>query len=311
MNPIKPPALRNGDLIGIVSPASPVDDSTKIEKGVRYLESHGYRTIIGTHAQEKNGYLAGFDKDRADDLHQMFLKKEVRAIIAVRGGYGTPRLLSLLDYSIIKRNPKILVGFSDLTALQLAIWKHVRMITFHGPMLASDMAGTIDPYTEEMFWRLVSSKKAIGNINLSENDTITLAAGRAKGILLGGNLSLLVNLVGTPHCPNFRNSLLFVEEVGEEPYRVDRMLVQLREAGILKNASGFLAGQFADCVPKDSKPSASVNELFSQCADLLDKPFLSNLPFGHVPRKLTLPIGLQATLDAGKRNLQFVEAAVS
>jgi len=311
MNPIKPPALRNGDLIGIVSPASPVDDSSKIEAGARYLESLGYRTIVGSHAREKNGYLAGVDKNRADDLHQMFLNKDVRAIISVRGGYGTPRLLSLLDYSIIKRNPKIVVGFSDLTSLQCAIWKHARMITFHGPMLASDMAGDIDPFTEEMFWKLVSSTKTLGSITIPANDQATLKTGRAKGNLLGGNLSLLVNLVGTPHCPDFRNSLLFIEEVGEEPYRVDRMLVQLRQAGIMKKASGFLAGQFADCVSKDSKPSASVSDLLAESAEMLGKPFLSNLPFGHVPSKLTLPVGLQASLDAGKRELRFLEAAVS
>ncbi len=311
MKPIKPPALRTGDLIGIVSPASPVDDSTKIEKGIRYLESLGYHTIVGNHVGKQKGYLAGSDNDRVDDLHQMFLHKEIRAIISVRGGYGTPRLLSLLDYSIVKRNPKILVGFSDLTALQCALWKHVRLMTFHGPMLASDMAEKVDSYTEEMFWRVISSTKPIGNVELSGYKPTTLKAGRSTGTLLGGNLSLLVNLIGTPHCPNFRKSLLFLEEVGEEPYRVDRMLVQLRESGILKEASGILAGQFADCIPKDSKPSASVAALLAESAKSIRKPFLSNLPFGHVPGKLTLPIGLEATLDAGKGTLRFMEAAVS
>ena len=310
MTTLKPPALRSGDLIGIVSPASPVDDNAKIEKGVRYLEGLGYRTLVGGNAYERNGYLAGSDEQRVEDLHKMFLHKDVRAIISVRGGYGTPRLLSLLDYSIIRRNPKVLVGFSDITALQCAIWKHVRMITFHGPMLASDMADNIDPFTEEMFWRHVSSPKSLGSICFSETEASPLKSGRVKGILLGGNLSLLVNMLGTPHCPSFQKTILFVEEVGEEPYRIDRMLVQLRESRIMDKASGFLAGQFADCLPKDSKPSSSVSDLLEEWSASSKKPFLSNLPFGHVPRKLTIPVGLEATLDAGRRKLTFTQSAV-
>jgi len=303
--------LRKGDLIGIVSPASPIADPMKIEAGVRYLESLGYRATVGEHATKAVGYLAGSDKERVEDLHAMLSDKKVRAILCVRGGYGTPRLLSLLDFRLISANPKIIVGFSDITAIQLAIWKKCRLVTFHGPMLGVDMAGGMDSYAEEMFWRLITSTRKPERIEFNHNEAEPLHGGRSMGCLLGGNLSLLVSLLGTRFLPDFRDAVLFLEEVGEEPYRIDRMLTQLSNARLLDRVKAILGGSFSDCVPKDPKaPSRTTDDVLVEVAAALRIPFLTKIPFGHVTRKLTLPVGVRARVDADARSIQLIEAAV-
>ncbi|MEO8168112.1 MAG: LD-carboxypeptidase [bacterium] len=311
MKTIRPPKLNKHDLIGIVTPASPVADSSRIERGVRYLESIGYRTKIGVNVGKVRGYLAGTDEERVADLHAMFADKEVKAIICVRGGYGTPRLLPLLNYRLIARNPKIFSGFSDITALQFAFWKKCGLITFHGPMAGVEMAGEIDPFTEEMFWRTVRSAKKIGKIAFPEEPQVqSLHSGKARGRLLGGNLSLIVSILGTSYQPSFRNSLLFVEEIEEQPYRLDRMMMQIRNARLYKDISGMLLGRFTGCEADPSKPSLSTAEVFQDVAASFDKPVLANLPFGHVSKKLTLPFGLLARMDASKLSLEFLEPSV-
>jgi muramoyltetrapeptide carboxypeptidase len=309
LKPLKPRRLTGGDLIGIVSPAGPISDTSKIDRGVRYLESLGYRVTVGKNAALKKGYLAGSDKERVDDLHSMFANGDVRAIFCMRGGYGTPRLLRLLDYRLIARNPKILVGFSDITALQLALWHKCRLITFHGPMVGTDMAEAIDPYTEEMFWRILSSDAESHKISLDKS--VVLHRGSAVGRLLGGNLSLIVTLIGTPWFPRLSRAMLFIEEIGEEPYRIDRMLTQLKNAGILDSVSGILSGQLIDCVPQNlSTPQLTADQVLDELQRTLRKPFLANAPFGHHPTKLTLPVGVRAKLDTHRRTLTFLESPV-
>ena len=310
MNILRPARLKPGDLIGVVAPASPAFDATKIDRGVRYLETLGYRVKLGAHINKVKGYLAGEDHERVSDLHKMFSDKNVKAIVCLRGGYGTPRLLSLIDYKLIARNPKILVGFSDITALQLALWKRCRLITFHGPMVAVDMADVIDPFTEEMFWRLVTSPKKAGLIPLL-NEPVTLFRGKATGRLLGGNLSLIVSLLGTPYQPDFRRSVLFIEDTDEEPYRIDRMLTQLYNASAFSRTVAIVAGQFTDCIPKDTtKPSLTVEQVLHEVAHKSARPFLSNLPFSHVPGKMTLPVGLKVRVNADARTIEYLEPAV-
>lgn len=312
MDIIKPPKLSRGDTIAVISPAGPLLDTTLLDSGVRYLERMGYHVVVGRSATRVHGYLAGTDQQRLDDLHLMFADKRVKAIIALRGGYGTTRLLSRINYTLIRRNPKILAGFSDVTALQLALWKKCRLVTFHGPMLSADLAGRIDAFTEEQFWRMVTSAHPAGRIRFPKSVHLrTLHGGVTSGRLLGGNLSLVCSLLGTPYHPGFKDTILFLEEIAEEPYRIDRMLTQLRNASILANAKGILTGQFTNCVPADmKKPSLTVSRILRENALLTSHPFLANLPFGHVRRKLTFPIGIRAKLDAGGRALEFMEAAV-
>jgi muramoyltetrapeptide carboxypeptidase len=312
VKPRKPHRLRKGDLIGIISPASTIADPSRIQRGVAYLEGQGYRTVVGEHILKVHGYLAGTDEERAADFHSMFRNPDVKAVMCIRGGYGTPRLLSLIDYKLVARNPKVFVGYSDVTSLQLALSKKSGLITFQGPMVGVDMPDGLDAYTEELFWRILTSPKKAGNVLQADEPVNTLRPGKASGILMGGNLAHLVASMGTPYLPRFNAAMLFLEDIGEEPYRVDRMMAQLRHAGILREAAGILAGKFTDCGPKDpAKPSLSLDSIFADAAEDSSRPFMSNLPFGHEAKKITMPIGVRARMDAKNHTLDFLEGAVS
>jgi len=306
-----PARLAQGDLIGIVAPASPIDDPTRIERGVRYLESIGYRALVGKHVTERIGYLAGTDEQRGEDLHAMFADRRVKAVFCLRGGYGTPRLLRRLDYRLIARHPKIFVGYSDITALHLAFWSKARLVSFHGPMLGVDMAGAMDPFAEESFWRVLTSGERTMRLVPPGRTAVTLRGGTGSGRLLGGNLSLLVSLLGTPYHPDFRRSLLFLEETHEEPYRVDRMMAQLYNAGILGRAAGIAVGSFTECRPRDpAAPSQTVEEIMRESAAGAGPPFVTGLPFGHDPATITIPLGVRARLDGGSGALDLLAQAV-
>jgi muramoyltetrapeptide carboxypeptidase len=231
MATLKAPRLRRGDVIGLVSPASAPQPPEKIQKAVLYFESLSYRTKVGTHATDLHGYLAGKDSDRAEDLNAMIRDPEVRAIFATRGGYGSPRLLNLIDYSALKRTPKIIVGFSDITALQSAVFRKTGLITFSGPLPAVEFGSPPDPYTEENFWRVLTSSNRVGELRNPPDQSLDCSGDiKVEGFLLGGNLSLIVSLLGTAFSPSYRNSILVLEDVGEEPYRIDRMFTHLRNA---------------------------------------------------------------------------------
>ncbi len=309
---IKPRALKKGDLIGIVSPASPPSSTEKIFKGAEYLERLGYRVKIGRNTEKVYGYLAGTDQQRADDINEMFADKDVKAIIAVRGGYGTPRILPLLKYSIIKNNPKILVGYSDLTALQLAIYRKTGLATFSGPMSGVEMFKGIDPFTEEHFWRCLTSTKKLGAFVNPDGRVLTpLVHGKASGILMGGNLSLIAAIAGSKYLPSFKRTLLFIEEIEEETYRFDRLMNQLRLTGILNDAQGILMGELTDVKTGDtSKPFLTVDQVLNDYLGRLKKPVLTGLVYGHVPRKLTMPLGIRATVDSKSGQLTLNESAV-
>ncbi|MBP1657280.1 MAG: ldcA [Bacteroidetes bacterium] len=311
MEPRKPSRLNPGDLIGIISPASRILDPSRIEKGVAYLERMGYRTVLGKHVLETYGYLAGTDEERVADIHDMFTHKDVKAIMCIRGGYGTPRLLSLIDYSLVARHPKIFVGYSDITSLQLALWKKSRLVTFQGPMVGVDLADPLDSMTEEIFWRLLTSPKKAGQVIPPEEPAVLVRKGKASGRLLGGNLAHLVAILGTVHQPSFTDSILFLEDIGEEPYRIDRMMTQLRHAAILENARALLTGQFTDCSPKDpAKPSLSLETIFREIGTMVPVPFLAGLPFGHEARKITIPMGIRARVNTEAHTLEYLEGAV-
>ncbi len=313
MDVLKPPRLKKGDLISFVSPASTPSDASKVHAGVRYFESIGYRVTIGENAFNVNGYLAGTDEERANDLNQAFKDKNVKAIICSRGGYGTPRILDRLDYSAIRRNPKILVGYSDITALQMAIFRKTGLVTFSGPMVAMEFGNSIDPYSESMFFDLVTRDKIPGRMKM-HRDYRPLFRGRkgASGRILGGNLSLITSILGTKYVPDFDGSLLLFEEVSEEPYSIDRMLTQLRLAGILEKAVAFAVGQFTNCAPAEpEKPYRALDEILREDLFAIGKTVVSNLAYGHVPVKMTLPIGVIASIDPVKRQFSIDEPAVS
>ncbi|CUT03826.1 S66 peptidase family protein [Candidatus Chrysopegis kryptomonas] len=309
---LKPQALKKGDVIGIISPASSPDDFSRIEKGISYLESLGYKVKLGKHIYKRFGYLSATDDERAEDLNKMFADREIRAIFCVRGGYGTPRILDKIDYNIIKRNPKIFVGYSDITALQLAIFKKTGLITFSGPMLAVDMYSDFDPYAEEFFWKILTAKsKKIEIKNPDGVELIVLRHGVATGTLLGGNLSLLASIIGTRFQPNFKDSILVIEDIGEEPYRIDRYLSQLKNAGILNRINGCIIGQFTDCVAKEPEKSLTLEQIFNDYFGSLKIPVVSNLSYGHIPRKITLPIGANVKIDTKRKSITIIEKILS
>jgi muramoyltetrapeptide carboxypeptidase len=312
MKTLNPPRLRKGDVIGIVSPASTPSAQEKVDKGVCYLEGLGYRVKIGRNVMAQYGYLAGTDKERAADLNDMLRDPAVKAVFALRGGYGTPRILDLIDYRAARRDPKILVGYSDITGLQLALLRKAGLVTFSGPMVAVEMWNNIDPFTEEHFWRIITSASRVGGLRNPDDEPLrAYNKGRASGILVGGNFSLLASLMGTPYLPNLRKTILVLEDVDEAPHRIDRMFAQLRHAGVLKNIAGLVLGKFTDCVPSDpSKPHLTIEQVLQEAVAAVGCPVLTNLQYGHIAKKLTIPFGVRATLDTRTGSLNVSEGAV-
>jgi len=307
---LKPTVLKSGDTIGIVTPASQVRRE-KLENGIKYLKEKGYEIILGDHVYDEHGYLAGKDDDRINDFHKMFANPEVKAIISSRGGYGTPRILDELDYELIEKNPKIYVGYSDVTALQLAIWKHTGLVTFSGPMAAVEMGTGIDPFSEENLWPLICGTQIDGFFSKTTDSPIeVLRPGKVKGTLLGGCLSLISSVIGTKHQPDFSGSILILEDIGEQPYRIDRYLSQLKSAGIFEQINGVILSKFIDCEEKEDEPTLSLDEIFLDYFGSLSIPVIKNFLYGHVPKKFTIPIGVEVELNTDSQRVQLLEPAV-
>jgi len=300
MTVVKPKRLEPGEKIGVIAPAGPVLQS-ELQSGIDVLESSGFGVIIAPHLYHVQDYLAGDDEPRLQDLHNMFGNKEVKAIICARGGYGTLRLLDKIDYDIIRANPKIFVGYSDITALLLAIFKKTGLVTFHGPIV-KDISKNSHQNLNSLF-DMVCSKTKTGMDYFGGR---TLVPGKATGALLGGNLSLICHLNGTPFMPSLKGAILFIEERGEARYRIDRMLTHLRLSGLLEGAAGIIAGQFEDC----GDPSA-IDRLLVDTFSGLNIPLFSGLPVGHGLVNLPLPIGLEATLDTDTTTLSIMEMCVA
>ncbi len=309
MQIIKPKALKRGDVIGIAAPASPPASEEQLTKGIRYLESHGFRIELGKYVLKRKGYLAGTDRERVSDLHDLFSNKLVKAIFTVRGGYGCTRILPLLNYRLVRRNPKILVGYSDITALQLALLSKSGLISFSGPMVAVEMAGKLKGEAEEQFWRCLTSTSKQRPIQTFQTKRM-IQKGISDGILLGGNLSLVASLVGTEYFPKIKSSILLLEEIEERPYRVNRMLNQLRLAKVFKRTAGVALGEFTGCEPEVGKPSLTLQQVFEDSFLGENFPVAGHFHNGHVDDLLTIPFGVRVRLDAHRGRLSFLENAV-
>lgn len=306
---LKPQKIEKGDTIGIVGLSSPVIKE-RLAKGIGYLQKQGYPVKLGKHLYDEYGYLAGKDTDRAADLNQMFLDPEVKAIFCTRGGYGIPRLLELVDYVSIRKNPKILVGYSDVTALQLAIFAKSRMVTFSGPMVAVEMGRGMSLFTETHFWNMITKTDGGSKLVGQSSSLKALKRGKAEGRLLGGCLSLLCSLLGTPFFPDFRNAILFIEDVGEEPYRIDRHMTQLKLAGVFNQINGIVLGQFEDCIPKTMTRSLTLEQIIQDLTSDLNIPIVGEFPYGHIEAKYTMPLGVRVFLDGENGFLEILEGAV-
>jgi len=315
---IRPRALREGDTVGLITPSSYVSDPDRLALAERTARFFGLKPRFGKNVRKREGYLGGAVDQRVEDLHDMFRDPEVKAVFAIRGGYGSAQLLDRIDYALIRSHPKIFLGYSDITALHLAIQKHAGLVTFHGPIVLSRFT----QYTQTYFRRALFETRPLGRVtNPPDSDPLrpahtlrTVRPGRARGPLIGGNLTLISTTMGTPYEIETRGKILFLEDVEEQPYSIDRMLTQLRLAGKLTDAAGVIFGQCQDCRPRDFQPSyestLSVGEVVDEILGKLQTPVLSGLTVGHTDDQLTLPLGVMAELDAGTGELVIEEAGV-
>ena len=307
---MKPSRLRKGDTIGVIAPASCGNTETTAA-GVEWLEKTGFRIKLGKTVSLENGYLAGSDAARAADINSMFAADDIDGIICLRGGYGTMRLLNLIDYDTIKKHPKVFVGYSDITALHTAIGQRTGLVTFHGPMAASDMGKNIPAYTWNWFLRAVTGAGPLGNItNPPDAEPFkVIASGKAAGFLAGGNLSLIAATLGTPYEIDTCGKILFMEEVSEAPYRIDRMLTQLLLAGKLQTAAGIVFDVFAGFAPETESADFTVEEVLKDRLGSLNIPIIMNVYFGHTANKITVPLRIRAMLQTQNGRLTITESA--
>jgi muramoyltetrapeptide carboxypeptidase len=315
---IRPKALKAGDTVGLITPATYVPDPDRIALAERTIKFFGLRVKMGKNAGKRMGDYRISIEERLDDLHSMFRDNEVDAVFAIRGGYGSMHILDRIDYDLIRRNPKIFLGYSDITAMHLAINKHAQLVTFHGPIALSRFTD----YTQKYFRKALFDSQPIGALtNPPESNELrpshplrTIRPGIATGPLIGGNLTLISNTMGTPYEIETRGKVLFLEDVDEEPYSIDRMLTHLRLAGKFEGVAGVIFGECQDCKPKDYKPSSTIpyglGEVLDNILGNLKVPVLSGLTIGHTDDQLTLPLGVAATLDATKGTLTINEAGV-
>ena len=303
---IKPPRLKVGDTVGLISPAGVVDQKT-VDEFTKILSELGLKVKLGKHILDRYGYLAGKDSNRAADVNAMFADPSVAGIFTMAGGWGCNRILPLLDYNLIHQNPKIIMGFSDVTSLILAIYARSGIITFHGPLATS----TWNQFSVEHVRRILFDGEAMILINLLTTPVETITSGKARGGLVGGNLSLVTALVGSGYLPDWDKKILFIEEVREDVYRVDRMLTQLKLAGILDKIAGFIFGQCTKCTPgEDNEPSLTLQEVLSDHIKPLGIPAWYGSMIGHIPDKFTLPLGVEVEIDADLGVIRMLESAV-
>ncbi len=314
---IKPRRLKPGALVGLVSPGGVVGDEG-VQKRVANLEALGFKVRLGDHIRAAYGGYAGTTAQRVADLHRMFEDPEVSAVWAARGGSGCLQLLPHLDYGMIRRHPKIVIGYSDITALHLALRRHAGLVTFHGPTAGS----TFTDYSVAQLRAVLMEPTPTLTMALSEEHLRkaetqpqfrprTFTPGRAEGPLFGGNLSMVCSMLGTPYLPEAKGALLYLEDVGEAPYRIDRLLTQLQLSGVLAGAAGVMLGVFQKCEPPDAEPSLSLAETLEGQLSGSKVPSVYGYSFGHVPHIYTLPVGIRARLDTEARTVTLLEPAVA
>jgi len=312
---VLPKRLEEGDLIGLVTPGGTITEEQLFET-IGKLEGFGFRTYYKDSVLSKYGYFAGTDQERADELMHMFANKDVDAILCVRGGYGSIRLLDHLDFEQVRQNPKALIGYSDITALLTSIYERTGLITFHGPVGIS----TFNDFTRKSFERVLMNprnhykypyEREASTTDNPEYDIYTINEGKAEGKLIGGNISVLDSMIGSPYEPDFENKIVYLEEIGEQTYRVDKMLFHLLYATNLKKAAGIVMGVFDDCNVNIEVPKLTLKEAIVDLIKPLNMPVSYGLSFGHIATMITIPNGIMARMNADKNTLKLLEKAVS
>jgi muramoyltetrapeptide carboxypeptidase len=309
MSVCKPEKLQPGMTIGVIAPSSGIRDA-RLDAGIKLLERRGYQVVVGDHVYDQHGYLAGTDASRGADFTRMFARKDVDAVFCARGGYGAMRMVDHIDWEVVRANPKLFVGYSDITTLHLALERQCGLATIHGPMVVSH-GGGLSPTAEDCFWRMVECAEPFGQLDTGTAAVRTLVGGRAQGRLAGGCLELLTCAIGTKEMPDFSGRIVVMEDVGEKAYQVDRQLVHLTRCGLLEQAAGFVIGTVTDW-DKEEKgtPAINLDDVWQDLIAPLGKPAIVGFPFGHEPNPLTIPLGCLAELDADNGLLTILEPAV-
>ena len=297
--PIKPPALRPNARIGVVAPAGAFDRGA-LSQGVELIKTMGFEIQLPEGLFEVHGYLAGDDQHRADQLQAMFCDDGVDAIMCARGGFGTLRILSLIDYDLIAAHPKPFIGFSDISALHHALYQKAGLVTFHGPMVCTMRKS--DKQSQVAWQHMLSADQPL---SVFAHDKCVVRTGRAEGVLVGGNLTTLCHLLGTPYAPSYRDCILFLEEIGEAVYRIDRMLTQMKLAGCFERVAGVVLGTFKGCGQAEE-----IKGLVAHIFEDYEAPILTGFAVGHGRRNLTLPLGVTVRLDADRGELICLESPV-
>jgi len=294
--PVVPTALKQGDIIGIVAPAGPFDMS-KLQAGIKILESMGFKPFVPEGLFQKQDYLAGSDAHRAQIVNRLFENDSVRAIICARGGFGSLRILSLINPESVRNNPKIFIGFSDITAIHSFLYKTCDLVSFHGPMAAT-IADNCTKTREALFEAVTSGKK----LRIRPENGRTIYPGMAQGPVFGGNMATLCHLIGTEYLPDLKGHILFLEDTDEPLYKIDRMMTQMEFAGFLDGVAGVVLGSFTNC-----GDSEKLERLFGRVFRGRGIPVLSGFPFGHGKSNITIPLGVKATIDTDNHLFLFHE----
>jgi len=297
-----PPPLAAGARVALVAPAGPLRTPNELDEGIANARALGWEPVVAEHALARTGYLAGDDALRAADLNQAFADDTIDAVWCLRGGYGAMRILDALDYDALRRRPKAIIGYSDITALHAAVGLRSNLIAFHGPTAR----GTLIPSSRDSLVRAVSAHT--DSCGVATNGR-TLRGGRASGRLVGGNLALLAALAGTPYAPDYDGAILVMEDVGEPTYRIDRMLRQLQLSGALGRIAGIAFGEFTEGSDPTDVTSRRLDDVLREAADVAGVPALAGIPLGHIDDQWTIPLGAMAELDADARTLHVLPGA--
>jgi muramoyltetrapeptide carboxypeptidase len=304
---LKPARLKSGDTVAIISPAGAVWDTERIDFFANILKNFGFNVVLGKTLTEKWGYFSGKDELRAQELNEMFADKNVKGIFCMKGGWGCARIIDKLDYELIKKNPKVLIGFSDITALLLAIQHKTGLITFHGPVGNSGW----NDYTTNVFKKVLMDPESGFGFPQDQEGVVTIHPGIAEGEFAGGNLTVLSSLIGTGYLPNWKGKILFLEEVKEEPYSIDRMMTQLKLSGVMNDISGLVFGQCAKCLAEEPEKAFTFDQVIRQHLEPLKIPSFYGANIGHIENKLTIPLGIKGKVNSFTTpSIDLLEAAV-
>ena len=308
---LKPKPLHRGDTIGLVGISGAMHEpETKFDKMLAAIDALGYKVIIADSCREEYGYLSGTDESRARGLNQMFRDDRVDAVVCMRGGYGVARMLDMVDFDVIRANPKIVLGYSDITALHTAIHEKVGMVTIHGPMPCSQWM-EFDDFTRESMLRALSSTEPLGLLKNPEGmEPQCVVPGKCTGLLVGGNLTLIASACGTPFALDATDKILLLEDINEYIYRLDSMLTQLRQAGLFEQCAGVVLGGFTNCTEEYERYALHLEDIIRDIIVPAGKPVLANMSIGHMDTKITVPLGVQCAMDAEAGTLEITEAAL-